>query len=129
MPKNIYLVEDEAIDIKIVENLIFQREVGISLESFNSCQEAWDHLKIQPLARFPDLILLDLYLPFMNGFEFLEQYHQHFFPKVEKTSIIILTSSFQQRDMETSFSFPAVADYLVKPFNKSHLARVLQIVG
>lgn len=91
----------------------------ITIESFDSSitilqaydgREALDMLAETPAQ--PDLILLDINMPGMNGHEFLEEYSK----TEQKSSVILmLSSSAQESDKQNSLKYPFVKKYIEKP--------------
>ena len=72
----------------------------------------------------PDLILMDMSLPVMDGWEFLEEYATfcHQLPKPIK--IFVLTSSIDEKDRERVASYRFVTGYLTKPLSKEIIAHL-----
>lgn len=81
------------------------------LEYLEKCMQKNDSLP--PV--FPELILLDLNMPVMNGWNFLEEYAVKFAPFFPKTKIVILSSSIDQDDIDKSTAYSFVMDYISKP--------------
>lgn len=93
--------------------------------------QAFDGIEALDLLRDgnvkPDVILLDINMPRMNGHEFLEAYEK-IAPGVIPV-IAMLTSSDQDHDRDKAFRYSFVKDYLVKPFSKNHLDKLKSIVA
>jgi CheY-like chemotaxis protein len=72
----------------------------------------------------PDIILLDLMMPGMDGFEFIIQLRKLQFPGIENVSVVILSSSSDRRDLLRSDMLGASA-YLVKPVSLENLKETI----
>ena len=105
----ILLIEDDAIEIlKFNRSLIKLREVHELIEAHNG-ENALDILAENSQI---DLILLDLNMPKMNGFEFLKQLRTD--PNLKYIPTVVLTTSINRSDLKQAYSI-GVAGYLVKP--------------
>ncbi len=114
----VLLVDDDDITNFISSKIL--KENGInSIDIVGNGELACTYLT----KKLPDLIFLDISMPVMDGFQFLEksQYH-HLCPD---TYIIMLTSSSRETERQTALKFHNVIDYIEKPLNHSKLEKVL----
>ncbi len=76
----------------------------------------------------PDVILLDINMPIMDGFEFLDEFdrlHQC----SEHTKVFILTSSNQEEDRQKALSYSCVKGYFDKPLDKEHIREIISVLS
>ena len=105
----ILLIEDDAVEIlKFNRGLVKLGEKQEVIEAHNG-EKALDLLAENSQI---DLILLDLNMPKMNGFEFLKQLRAH--PNLKYIPTVVLTTSINRSDLKQAYSI-GVAGYLVKP--------------
>ncbi|GAA4054908.1 response regulator [Hymenobacter glaciei] len=83
------------------------------------------HCELPTSPTCPALILLDMKMPIMNGFEFLQAYAQR--PERDNPTVVIimLTTSLNPKDIEQMQGLP-IAGYLTKPLTRDKLTQVLQ---
>jgi len=117
-PLSVLLIEDDEItnflSSSVLKNMNID-QVSAVLHGKLAC----DHL----LNHCPDLIFLDITMPVMDGFEFLEQIKKKRF--CPNTRIAMLTSSSRLTDREKAFTFSNVIDYVEKPLDIQKAERVL----
>lgn len=108
----ILLVEDSVTILKLVSRKL--KKDGFRFEYRENGKEGLDAVR----ELRPDLVILDVMLPSMNGFEILRQIRSD--EKLSDTSVIMLTSKNRSEDIEKGFSLD-VDDYIDKPFNPTEL--------
>ena len=112
--KKIMVVDDEPVNIQVLQNQLHLNNYQVI-----SANDGFQALEILPDAN-PDLILLDLMMPRMNGYEVVQKIRETHNPS--KLPIIMLTAKSQIRDLVQAFDCGA-NDYLTKPFNKEELLK------
>lgn len=111
-PLDICLVEDNPGDARLIQEAFAETEHETAINHVTTGDEALDLLVPETDDRVPDLVLLDLNLPRMDGFQILSTIRddQH----LQRLPVIILTSSKDEEDIARSYDAAANA-YLTKP--------------
>lgn len=119
---SILVVDDDENDQFICEYTIrkFDQTIRI-LKAFDG-SEALDLLHRET----PDAIILDINMPVMNGFEFLDRYAQEF--SVHAPVVAMLTSSHLGKDRERAMGYSFVKSYFEKPLQADHLRLMAELL-
>tara|TARA_R110002094_G_scaffold5312_2_gene14112 strand:- start:135 stop:542 length:408 start_codon:yes stop_codon:yes gene_type:complete len=124
--KNILLIDDSTMDNYISEFIIKEAKIAEKINVFTSPIEALVYLRTMQSKQeeFSDAIFLDINMPEMNGFGFLDEFSK--FPEeiIKRTSIFMLTSSDDPNDIERALKYSAVKKYFVKPLSNAILNEV-----
>jgi len=128
---NILHVEDDSNDVLLFQHACRKAGVNCNLQTVNDGDEAIAYL--QGEARFadrqqyplPDLMLLDLKMPRLNGFEVLAWLRQE--EKCRSLPVVVLSSSNHDADIKRAYSLGANS-YLVKPVEFDSLVEIVKVV-
>lgn len=121
-PKNIILIDDDEINNFINRKLLSRYDHDLAIIEFIVAKEALDHLRKSGNS-LPDIILLDINMPGMNGWEFIREFTKL---NLNGTRIIMLTSSIDQRDEVKASSFSEVKGYFTKPLDNLKIQEILE---
>ncbi|OWP61887.1 response regulator [Hymenobacter amundsenii] len=123
------LVDDDETTNFLNQTLLRRMAVSDAVLVAGNGQQALDllhnHCKAPSSPTCPALILLDMKMPIMNGFEFLQAYAQR--PERENPTVVIimLTTSLNAVDVAKMQGLP-IAGYLTKPLTREKITQVLQ---
>jgi len=118
MQKKVLIIEDSRIDAAIVKDLLESSNVITEV-----AKDGEDGLKAAQSLK-PDLIILDLMLPGMSGFEVCEKLKKN--PKTSRSTVVILTVRDEVDDINKAFRAGA-DDYIIKPPNPEFLVRKIKL--
>lgn len=120
---SVLLVDDDYISNFIADHLLNKLQVCNNVSFCRNGDEALKFLK--ECEEFPELIFLDINMPVMDGFEFIETFHNLNMDK-NKTRIIIYTASFNQKDLDMLQNI-GFNDFIVKPLTEEKLQNLLKL--
>jgi len=122
----VMLIDDNKIDLFIHNEFIKQMNIAHTISEYSFAKDALMFLKNNDAAKWPDLILLDIHMPIMNGFDFLEEYAELPASLREKCKIVIVSSSLDLGDKLKTKSNPFVLELFEKPMNINKLKDLLK---
>lgn len=125
--KNILLIDDDNIFNFLNKQIIMMDHFAESVHSHVNAVSALEELSSQCKAdgEFPDIIFLDINMPVMDGWEFLEEFEKlpQKFP--ERCKIYMLSSSIDPNDIEKSKAYKSVKDFISKPLSEEILRAII----
>lgn len=121
----VLLIDDDEINNMLNANLI--RKVGLSqnIDTALNGQEGLDYLDTCSKEDFPDLIFLDIHMPVMDGFEFLEAYEKQFKPHYGTIILMMLTTSVLESDRNKALDSMLVKEFINKPLSSEKLTEII----
>jgi len=134
MLERVLCVDDDPITLmlckKVIQKSNFSKEIDTAINGEDALNY-FDNLLASGGAsnRYPQLILLDLNMPIMNGWEFLDvfsknQYLEHF----AETKVIVLSSTIDPVDIQKSKQYTMVIEFLSKPITSEILEILKNII-
>lgn len=120
----IFVVDDDPI-YRLIAKSLFESVPGThEVTFFNNGADVLNYFKEEGNVNMPEIIMLDIEMPELNGWEFLEAYLQ--IPeKGGKSSVYIVTSSIKKDDKEKAAAYSCVVDYIAKPLTVSKIYSIL----
>lgn len=125
--KTAMLVDDESIDQMIYRRVIKRSGLIDQVECFSYAKDALAYLKSTDRAEI-DVIFLDINMPAMNGFEFLDAALEEIGEGFTKVVVIMLTTSMDSRDKNKAACYDVIKDYINKPLEIEDVRKVVGIV-
>lgn len=122
----VMIIDDNVIDLYITKRLIIKNNFGKSVFDFTSAEKALKHLKDQQDRPFmlPQIIFIDIYMPGMSGFEFMESYDKLPSSIKNNCKVFIISSSIDQSDIARSDKDENLTAFQEKPITKEFLERI-----
>lgn len=126
--KTLTLVDDDDIFVFLTTKIIEQTNLVDLIKVFGNGLDAINFLKENKnnVDALPDIILLDLNMPIMNGWQFLEEYNKLNPTIGKKITIYICSSSISPDDITRAKTISEVSDYIIKPITKDKLIDLIK---
>ena len=128
-PVHILLIDDDEINnfisIKLIKKALSNAEISSCLNGKVAIEELIEMQKISP-EKLPDFILLDINMPIMNGWEFLDEYKRLNVDATGKSKIFIISSSVFSNDISRAKSYPLVKNFISKPLSVEKIREMLE---
>ena len=124
--KIILLVEDNPDDEALMLRALKKNNIANEIVVAHDGQEALDFLASRPAEQLPELVLLDLKLPRIDGLEVLKRMRAD--ERTKHVPVVVLTTSVEQRDIVSSYEFGANS-FVQKPVDFSEFVEATRQLG
>ncbi|MCO6163057.1 response regulator [Flavobacterium sp. NRK F7] len=125
--KSIWIIDDDAIYKFVIQKLIAKSDLFDEVKTFSNGEEASNALKneVNENTLLPDIILLDIEMPRMDGWEFMSEIEAFLKKENQKNiKIFMSSSSIAFEDKEKVDSNPNINGYLTKPISYDDLLQI-----
>ena len=122
------VVDDDDINLFIIKKIVEKTGFDIDMVSRSNGQQAIDYIN-EAIAQnnpLPKMILIDINMPVMNGWEFIEAYEA--LTIEHKVDMYILSSSVYENDIEKTKSYKAVKGFISKPLSMERLTELVKAI-
>lgn len=125
----ILCVDDDPITLMLCKMVILKSSFSKEIITAQNGEEAVDYfnnLKLNnldvPIKNYPKLVFLDLNMPIMDGWDFLDHFStEEYTTYFKDTKVIVLSSTIDPEDINKSKTYPMVIDFISKPITKEVL--------
>jgi len=122
----VMVIDDSPLERFLAETIIKNSQFGEEVISFNSAVEGLAYLESleSDPERFPDVLFVDIQMPLMNGFQFLDKFME--FPDAikHKCKIVMYSSTLDDKDYIRMRRYPVIRKFLTKPLSEEMLRRI-----
>jgi CheY-like chemotaxis protein len=128
--RDIFLIDDDELVNYLNQEIIKDSYPNKNVRCFVSATNALEIIKEiihSSNTALPQLILLDINMPVMDGWEFLEEFKRLPKDALKECKVIMHTSSIDPRDIEKAKTYSVVIDYLTKPLTIQSMAKIFKL--
>lgn len=121
-----WIVDDDQIYVYIFKRLLNSKNPLVQLTDFENGMDAVQFLTNPANAEnLPDIIFLDINMPIMDGWGFMESFGEIKSRLGKEITIYMVSSSISPQDIRRAKNIPEIADYITKPVDKAILCNLL----
>jgi two-component system chemotaxis response regulator CheY len=126
--KKVFVVDDDKIYHFILKNLLSKNKIDVQPSFYENGFDAMEAFKERiGQDEIPDLILLDINMPIMDGWQFLEEFRVLRQQHQLETAVYLVTSSNDSADLQKAKFFEdEIANYFLKPIDQAAINEIFQ---
>jgi CheY-like chemotaxis protein len=121
--RKVMIIDDNEIDIFIASKMILKHSLAEKIIKYNNAKDALDYLikNQSDIKELPEIILLDINMPLMTGFEFIDIYEKLDSNLKSHCKVYIVSSTIDKDDIERARSNKNIVAFQVKPVTTKFL--------
>lgn len=124
MPKKVAIIDDDSI-FQFTTKVKFEKlKLASEVLIFNDGEEILEYINATPIEDLPSILLLDINMPIVDGWDFLEMYKDVDAEKRPRMEIHMLSSSINPDDVKKAENNEFVMDYITKPIRDEDLTKI-----
>lgn len=126
--KEVLFIDDDEINNFILKE-IFESQYNLHVTFFTKASHALEYIEglvEEKGGAYPDIVFLDIKMPEMDGFDFMDAFEQNGYDRKFKSPIFMLTSSVNHRDISRAASYAHVKDLVTKPLTVEKLQELAE---
>ncbi len=125
----VLMIDDNPVEHLIVRRMSERDHLFESLDCVDDAGEVLAELRRneETFSRLPDIILLDLQMPRMSGWEFMKRLNDFYRDLKKKVDVYVLSSSVSESDRRASMSYPFVKGFYIKPMTSNLLQELSEV--
>lgn len=126
---DLLVIDDDDINIFIISKIVEKTGQNVQISAKHNGQIAIDYIKklVADDRTMPQLVLVDINMPILNGWEFIEAYEGLNLPC--KSNMYMLSSSVYENDIEKAKSYQSIKGFISKPLSIDRLNELLAEVA
>lgn len=124
--RDFIIIDDSKLDCFIAEKMIQNTGMAGQIRSFNAAREALEYIKNSSPSINLSIVIIDIQMPLMNGFEFIEEFEKLPDNVQSRYVIFVLSSSANKKDFNRISNYKSVKHLLNKPIKSQVLIDMLK---
>lgn len=123
--KCLWLIDDDPIFVYLTRKMMVELHLAEQIEVFENGQLATDHLHQANSQDLPEIIFLDLMMPVLDGWGFLDEYMEIAESVKTKIKLYVLSSSGSPQDIKRAKKIKEIAGFIKKPMSKANFNEIV----
>jgi len=125
---DVLILDDDDVSNFIYKKIIESSGIASNIITFQKGRLALEYLeeKAKNQQDFPDMIFIDINMPVMNGWDFLDEYQEKVASHIDKFVFIsMLSSSVYKEDIQKAKGYDVVNEYISKPLTQESVSQLI----